>query len=99
MAAAFVDGTLVAEVGEGLVRVRVDSPNVSELAPGTAIELTLSGDPRQYLGTILTMGGEGDITVLLDLGAITEQVASVENVDDALGGLPDDVPPIQGMVR
>lgn len=97
MTAQVFEATLVGEIGEGLVQVH--SPAISQLQPGAAIELKVGGAAHHYLGTVLAVQEDNHVKVLLDAAAMTEQEAAVEDVDDALGGLPDDVPPIQGMIR
>lgn len=72
--AAIVDGTLVHELGDGLLRVRVDWPGVSELAAGDPVALRLADDPDRYLGVVLAVLEDYHITVLLDRVAMTEQV-------------------------
>lgn len=99
MSAVAVDGTLVAEVGEGLVRVQVAPAIASELELGTSIELRLGGDPRRYFGTVLAVNASDDLTVLLDPVSMTDREALVEDLDDALGAMPGDVPPVRGMER
>ncbi len=59
----------------------------------------MGGETHRYRGTILAIGEDDNITVLLDRIATNEYLTEVEDLDDTLGGLPDNVPPIQGMVR
>lgn len=99
MSADVLQATLVAEVGDGLVHVRIDSPGAANLELGSAVELKIGGDARHHVGTVLAILEQGHIKVLLDPAAMTELDAQVEDLDDTLGGLPGDVPPVRGMER
>ena len=97
MSSLTVDGTLVQEVNNETLKVRVSSPDFSELKPGISIALKMVDRGDRCLGTVLALHEDQQITVLMDWDSLIEQEARVENVDQVLGGLPDRVRPIQGM--
>jgi predicted component of type VI protein secretion system len=88
-----VDGSLVQELGEAVLRVQVVRPNASDLEPGDPVALRfLNDDQTRYLGVVLSIVDEEQrIMVLLDRTAMTEQVVHsadgdrVPGVEESLG--------------